>query len=71
MRNPLPCFPPGCAAGNWMRRFHELAYLADKATLDAAKQNNATMTLQVQWANMPEELQGKMPLAPGKLMTPP
>jgi hypothetical protein len=25
------------SSGNWMRRFHELAYLADKASLDGAK----------------------------------
>ena len=40
---PSP-LPPG---GNWMRRFHELAYLADKTTLDLAKMSNTTMTLQV------------------------
>ncbi|GAX72612.1 hypothetical protein CEUSTIGMA_g68.t1 [Chlamydomonas eustigma] len=57
-------------SGNWMRRFHELAYLADKATLDSAKMTNMTMTLQVQWANMPEELQNKLSMAPAPVEVP-
>jgi hypothetical protein len=49
-----------------MRRFHELAYLADKNTIDAAKMSNNLITVLVEWTDMPEEFKDHLSSAPGK-----
>jgi hypothetical protein len=50
-----------------MRRLHELCWTADKGALDAAKAagGGGTVTLNVQWANMPEDLVPRLPTTAG------
>ena len=49
-----------------MRQFHDLAYLADKRTIDDAKLAHATMTVYIQWSNMPQEIKDVVASEPGE-----
>ncbi|KAG1680836.1 hypothetical protein FOA52_008169 [Chlamydomonas sp. UWO 241] len=67
----------GAAAGgdrsgpaNWMRRFHEMAYLADKMTLDDARNAINMMTIHVEWSNMPEAMRETLSTAPAAVEVP-
>ena len=52
--------------GNWMRQFHDLAYLADKKTVDDAKVAHSMMTIYIQWSNMPQEIKDMVASEPGE-----
>ncbi|KAG1672709.1 hypothetical protein FOA52_005186 [Chlamydomonas sp. UWO 241] len=56
--------------GNWMRRFHELAYLADKISVDEARCLNTLLTLNVQWENMPCDMTEKLSNEPAAIEVP-
>eukprot|EP00798_Chlamydomonas_sp_ICE-L_P031546 gene31546-6731_t len=58
------------SGGNWMRRYHEFCYLGDKAALDTAKMGSSSITLNVQWVNMPEELHDRVPVSPAPIEVP-
>lgn len=44
-----------------MKKFHELAFGADKASVETAKTNSSLITLQIEWSNMPEEVAAHVP----------
>eukprot|EP00798_Chlamydomonas_sp_ICE-L_P012462 gene12462-15667_t len=60
----------GAPGGNWMRRYHEFCYLGDKSSLDSAKMNSSSIIINVQWVNMPEELQSRVPTSPAPIEVP-
>eukprot|EP00798_Chlamydomonas_sp_ICE-L_P012424 gene12424-15622_t len=70
MRKTADSSSGGALVGNWMRRFHEFCYMGDKSSMDSAKLSSATMTLNVQWVNMPEELHSKIPFSAAPVEVP-